>query len=288
MTQSSRKPPTHVQSVIKRFLENRLALVGLIVLTILVIGSLGAHLFSPYSYSAQDLGYGARGPTLKHLFGTDPLGRDLFTRVLFGGRVSILVGVAATLVALCIGVTYGAFSGFLGGWVDRLLMRVVDILYAFPFTIFVIILMVLFGRNIVLLFCAIGAVEWLTMARIVRSQVMGIKKLEYIEAAITMGQSTPTIIIRHIVPNVLGPVIVYATLTIPSVMLLEAFLSFLGLGVQPPMSSWGLLIKEGADALEEYPWMLIFPGCFLSAALFSLNVVGDGLRDALDSTSVKE
>jgi oligopeptide transport system permease protein len=286
-----RKPfkiPVHIKTAFLRFVGNRLAFLGLIVLCVLTGLSLFAPLFSSYSYSAQDLAFGAQSPSFRHWFGTDTLGRDLFTRVLYGGRVSILVGIAATFVALCIGVTYGAIAGFSGKTIDRILMRFVDILYAFPFTIFVIILMVLFGRNIVLLFCAIGAVEWLTMARIVRSQVMGIKKLEYIDAAITLGLDTKTIIIRHVVPNVIGPVIVYATLTIPSVMLLEAFLSFLGLGVQSPMSSWGLLIKEGADVMEEYPWMLVFPGVMLSLALFSLNVVGDGLRDALDVASAKD
>jgi oligopeptide transport system permease protein len=214
--------------------------------------------------------------------GTDDLGRDLYTRVLYGGRISLMVGLCATLVSLTIGVFYGSVSAFLGGRWDSLMMRIVDILYALPFTIFVILLMVFLGRSILLLFVAIGAVEWLTMARIVRGQVLHIKSREYIEAAHALGLSGVRIVVRHILPNVLGPIIVYATLTVPMVMLLEAFLSYIGLGVQPPMSSWGLLLKDGAEKMEEYPWLLVFPGICFSITLFSLNFLGDGLRDALD------
>jgi oligopeptide transport system permease protein len=224
-----------------------------------------------------------------YLLGSDaPLGRDLFARILYGGRVSIMVGLVATFVALAIGVTYGATAGFFGGKIDAVMMRIVDILYAMPFTIFVILLMVFFGRNIILLFFAIGAVEWLTMARIVRGQIMAIKKMEYIEAARSLGLGRRRIIFRHMIPNVLGPIIVYTTLTIPAVMLLEAFLSFLGLGVQPPMSSWGVLIKDGAEKMEEFWWLLVFPGGIFSLTLFSLNFLGDGLRDALDVRSSKD
>jgi oligopeptide transport system permease protein len=223
-----------------------------------------------------------------HILGTDTLGRDLLVRMLYGGRVSIGVGLAATIVALTIGVIYGATAGYAGGKLDSAMMRFVDIIYSLPFTIFVILLMVFFGRDIYLLFVAIGAVEWLTMARIVRGQVMSIKRMEYIEAARSLGLSNPRIVLRHILPNVLGPVIVYTTLTIPNVMLIEAFLSFLGLGVQPPMSSWGLLIKDGAEKMEEFSWLLIYPGVVFSLTLFSLNFLGDGLRDALDVRSSKD
>lgn len=223
-----------------------------------------------------------------HILGTDTLGRDLLVRTLYGGRVSLGVGMAATLVALTIGVFYGAVAGYFGGKLDAVMMRFVDIVYSLPFTVFVILLMVFFGRDIYLLFVAIGAVEWLTMARIVRGQVMSIKRMEYIEAARSLGFGKRRIITRHILPNVLGPVIVYTTLTIPSVMLLEAFLSFLGLGVQPPMSSWGLLIKDGAEKMEEFPWLLKYPGVLFSVTLFSLNFLGDGLRDALDVRSSKD
>ena len=183
---------------------------------------------------------------------------------------------------------YGAVAGFFGGKIDSLMMRIVDIMYALPFTIFVILLMVFFGRDIWLLFLAIGAVEWLTMARIVRGQIMSLKKMEFIEAARSIGLGKRRIIFRHMIPNILGPIIVYTTLTIPAVMLLEAFLSFLGLGVQPPLSSWGVLIKDGAEKMEEYPWLLMFPGVVFSLTLFSLNFLGDGLRDALDVRSSKD
>ena len=217
-----------------------------------------------------------------HLLGTDELGRDLFTRILYGGRISLMVGLCATAVSLTIGVLFGAVAGFFGGRVDDLMMRFVDILYALPFTIFVILLTVIFDRNIWNLFLAIGAVEWLTMSRIVRGQVLSLRKQEFIEAAIALGIPQWRIVLRHIIPNCLGTVIVYTTLTIPVVMLLEAFLSFLGLGVQPPMSSWGLLIRDGSKVLEEFPWLMLFPGMTLAMTLFSLNFLGDGLRDALD------
>lgn len=220
--------------------------------------------------------------------GTDMLGRDLFTRVLYGGRVSFSVGLFATLVSVLIGVFWGSVAGWCGGKIDSIMMRIVDIAYAFPFTIFVIILMVFFQRSLLLLFMAIGAVEWLTMARIVRGQVMSLRQQEFIDAAIGLGLSHTRIIFRHILPNITGPVIIYSTLTIPAIMLLEAFLSFLGLGVQPPASSWGILIREGTEAMEEYPWLLIYPGTILCLTLFSLNFIGDGLRDAFDPRSSRE
>lgn len=271
-----------------RLRKNRLAVTGAVVLVVILGVCIVGPWISPYAYESQDLLNTFSPPSSQHWFGTDQLGRDLLVRVMTGGRISITVGLVATFVALTIGVSYGAIAGFVGGKVDATMMRIVDILYALPFTIFVILLMVVFGRNIVLLFFAIGAVEWLTMARIVRGQVLAIKKMEYIEAARSMGLSQSRIISRHILPNILGPVIVYATLTIPAVMLLEAFLSFLGLGVQPPMSSWGVLIKDGAEKMEEFWWLLVFPGAFFSLTLFSLNFLGDGLRDALDVRAAKD
>jgi len=276
------------QDAWRRLRKNRLAVFGAAVLAVVVILAAAGPFFCPYSYEDQDTALGAVAPSVQHWLGTDPLGRDLLTRVLYGGRVSLLVGLAATAVSLLIGVLYGATAGFAGGRTDSLMMRIVDILYALPFTIFVIILMVFFGRNFLLLFLAIGAVEWLTMARIVRSQVMSLREKEYIEAAVIMGLPRRRILLAHLIPNALGPIIVYSTLTVPRVMLLEAFLSFLGLGVQPPMSSWGLLIKEGVETMEEYPWLLLFPSIALSLSLFSLNFLGDGLRDALDPRVSKD
>ena len=268
--------------------KNRLALFGFAVLIALCVVSLLTPLIAPYSYEEQDLMLGATPPSAEHWLGTDIFGRDMLTRIMYGGRVSLMVGFVATAVALVIGILWGAIAGFVGGRVDAVMMRIVDIMYALPFMIFIVLLMVVFGRNILLLFIAIGAVEWLTMARIVRSQVMALRKQEFIEAAYSMGLSQWTIIRRHIIPNTLGPVIVYTTLTIPSVMLLEAFLSFLGLGIQPPKSSWGLLINYGVETMEEYPWLLIFPGITLSLTLFALNFLGDGLRDALDPRTSKD
>jgi len=272
----------------RRLAKNRLAVFGASVLVLLTLACIFGPLFSSYRYDAQDLNLGASAPSAAHWLGTDTLGRDLFVRLLVGGRISLGVGLCATLVALAIGVVYGAVAGFVGGRVDTLMMRTVDILYALPFTIFVILLMVFFGRNIVLLFVAIGAVEWLTMARIVRDQILSLKKMEFIEAAHALGLGRRRILFRHMIPNALGPIIVYTTLTIPAVMLLEAFLSFLGLGVQPPLSSWGVLIKDGAEKMEEFWWLLFFPGGLFSLTLFSLNFLGDGLRDALDIRSAKD
>ncbi|MCB1104857.1 MAG: ABC transporter permease subunit [Cephaloticoccus sp.] len=271
-----------------RLAKNKLALFGGITLIVLGLACVIGPLLSSYSYEQINLARGASAPSAQHWLGTDTLGRDQLVRILVGGRISIGVGLCATLVALTIGVVYGAVSGFFGGKIDALMMRIVDIMYALPFTIFVILLMVFFGRNIVLLFVAIGAVEWLTMARIVRGQIQSIKKMEFIEAAHAMGLGKRRIIFRHMIPNVLGPIIVYTTLTIPAVMLLEAFLSFLGLGVQPPLSSWGVLIKDGAEKMEEFWWLLVFPGTIFSLTLFSLNFLGDGLRDALDVRSAKD
>lgn len=265
-----------------RLRRNRMAMLGGGLLVTMTVLAFLTPWIAPYDYDAIDLRLGPTSPSADHWFGTDRHGRDLLSRVLFGGRISLMVGFAATAVSLVVGVAYGAIAGFVGGRLDAAMMRVVDILYTLPFTIFVIILTVYFGRNIILLFCAIGAVEWLTMARIVRAQIMNLREREFVEAAVVMGFSRRRILIRHLLPNALGPIIVYATLTIPQVMLLEAVLSFLGLGVQAPMSSWGVLINEGAAVMEDYWWMLVFPSIALTLTLFSLNFLGDGLRDALD------
>jgi oligopeptide transport system permease protein len=272
----------------RRLRKNRLAMTGLVLLALIFVFALAGPWFVPHRFDEQHRANKFQAPSAEHLFGTDLLGRDLLVRVMVGGRISLSIGLAATAVSIFIGVTYGAIAGYAGGRVDSAMMRIVDILYALPYTIFVIILMTVFGRNFILLFAAIGAVEWLTMSRIVRGQVMSLAKREFIEAAAVMGLPRTRVLFRHLIPNVLGPVIIYTTLTVPRVMLFEAFLSFLGLGVQAPMSSWGTLIKEGTAVMEEHPWVLIFPSVAFSVTLFSLNTLGDGLRDALDPRSSKD
>lgn len=255
---------------------------GAVVLAGFLLASLAAPWIAPYAYDATNLPYGAKPPTAAHPLGTDELGRDLLTRILHGGRISFAVGLLATVVSLTIGVSYGCVAGFRGGRVDQVMMRLVDILYGLPFMFVVILLMVVFGRNILNLFIALGAVQWLTMARIVRGQVLSLRAREFILAAHAMGASPGRVVVRHLLPSAVGPIVVYATLTVPAIMLEEAFLSFLGLGVQPPMSSWGVLAAEGAAAMEAYPWLIVFPGLALTLTLLSLNFLGDGLRDALD------
>jgi oligopeptide transport system permease protein len=276
------------QDAIARLRRNKVGMASFYFLLLLMLIAAITPWIAPYTYDAQNLALGAAPPSADHWLGTDTLGRDQLTRIMYGSRVSLMVGFIATAVALTIGVLWGAIAGFLGGRVDAVMMRIVDALYALPFTIFIILLTVIFGSSMLLLFLAIGAVEWLTMARTVRGQVLTIKRQEFVEAAISMGLSPWRIISRHLIPNVLGPVIVYTTLTIPSVILLESFLSFLGLGIQPPASSWGSLISGGVETMEEYPWLLIFPGLILTITLFSLNFLGDGLRDALDPRASKD
>jgi oligopeptide transport system permease protein len=277
----------------RRLFRNRAAMASVILLAIVALMALLAPLLSAYAYDEINYDIVACAPNWwpagatcnaggTHWFGTDAVGRDLFVRVLYGARVSLAVGLVATLVSLLIGVIYGATAGYLGGQVDNLMMRIVDILYSLPFIFFVIILMVLFNRNFFLLFVAIGAVEWLTMARIVRGQTLSIKQKEFIEAARAGGVSPFAIIRRHVIPNVVGPVVVYVTLTVPGVILTESFLSFLGLGIQEPLTSWGVLISDGANQMETAPWLLIFPSLFMAVTLFCFNFIGDGLRDALD------
>ncbi len=265
-----------------RLLRNRLATASLVILALTALFCIAGPWLSPYTYERTDLDLGPTAPSAAHWLGTDVLGRDLLVRLLYGGRISLLVGFCATAVSLLVGFTYGALSGYTGGRVDTLMMRAVDTLYSLPFSMLVIVLLVVFGNNFVLLFVAIGLVEWLTMARIVRGQVLSLRELPFIKAGKVLGYSTARIITRHVLPNVIGPVVVYTTLTVPQVILLESFLSFLGLGVQKPMSSWGGLIHDGAASMESYPWLLITPGLCLSLTLFALNFVGDGLRDALD------
>jgi len=264
--------------------RNRAAMTGAMLMAIIVLVVTVGPWFSQYAYDFTDWPNTSIGPSLGtgHFFGTDTLGRDLFVRTLYGGRISLLVGVVASVVSLFIGISYGATAGYFGGRLDAIMMRFVDIMYAMPFMFFVILLMVFFGRNILLIFVAIGAINWLDMARIVRGQTLSLKQREFVEAAQAQGVGALAILVRHIVPNLLGVVAVYITLTIPQVILVESFLSFLGLGVQEPMTSWGALVKEGSEEMETAPWMLLFPAFLLATTLFCFNFIGDGMRDALD------
>lgn len=307
------------RTALRRLRQNVLAVGGFVFLVVLGLLCVFGPMLSPYGQSQQDLEKQASAPSAAHLMGTDALGRDVATRVLYGGRVSLLVGLVATGVAVLIGVTYGLVSGLSGGRVDAAMMRLVDILYAFPFLAFVILLNAVLGKNaaiqafteklqgwlsvipglggaledigfnasFLILFAGIGAVEWLTMARVVRGQTLALKKQEFVTAARSYGARAPRILFRHLLPNVLGPSIIYASLTVPGVMLLEATLSFLGLGIQPPAASWGVLILDGSAQIENAPWLLLFPGGFFALTLLALNFLGDGLRDALDPKSTR-
>lgn len=296
-----------------RLAKNKPALISLGVFFLMLFACFVGP-FLPFVQSPTDINLtnSVAAPSASHWFGTDQLGRDLFSRVLYGGQVSLLVGLVATGVAVIIGVIYGAISGYVGGFVDSVMMRFVDIMFALPFLVLVILFALVVDEpssdltswiidatgwprarvapitTLIPLFIAIGAIGWLTIARIVRAQVLNVKSLEFVEAAISLGLSRPRILFRHILPNVIGPVIIYTTLAVPGIMLLESVLSFLGLGVKPPNSSWGILIKEGADRMEVTPYLLLFPSLFFATTLFALNFLGDGLRDALDPQSSKD
>lgn len=267
----------------RRLMRNKAAVTSMIVLAVLVLLAVVGPYLVPFAYDQVDKD-DVWLPPLRagHLLGSDALGRDLAARLLTGLRVSLAIGLVATTVSLVIGVAWGAVAGYVGGKLDEVMMRAVDVLYSLPFIFFVILLMVTFGSNIVLIFVAIGAVEWLTMSRIVRGQTLTLKNKEFVEAARAAGLGRGAIIARHIVPNLLGPVVVYVTLTIPAVILAESFLSFLGLGVQPPMASLGTLIAGGASDMELAPWLLIFPSLVMVLTLMCFNFIGDGLRDAID------
>ena len=268
----------------RRLFQNKAAVVSLFLIFLIAFLSFFGPFFLKYSFSDTDWNSIYYPPSINngHFLGTDGNGRDLLVRILYGGRLSLTIGILATLVSVFIGVIYGTIAGYFGGKLDIFMMRVVEILYAMPYLIFVILLMVVFGRNIYFLFIAIGAVEWLTMARIVRGQTISLKEKEFIETSKALGQSNFMIIWKHIIPNLAGPIVVYITLMVPSVIILESFLSFLGLGVQEPLTSWGVLISEGSREMETAWWLLIFPGIFMTITLASLNFIGDGLRDAID------
>ncbi|ATZ11706.1 oligopeptide ABC transporter permease OppC [Erwinia amylovora] len=272
------------QDARRRFIHNRAALASLVVLLLVTLFVVLAPMLSPFAYDDTDWAMMSAAPdmTSGHYMGTDSSGRDLLVRVAIGGRISLMVGVAAALVAVVLGTLYGTLAGYIGGKTDSMMMRLLEILNSFPFMFFVILLVTLFGQNILLIFVAIGMVSWLDMARIVRGQTLSLKRKEFIEAAEVGGVSTFNIVLRHIVPNVLGVVVVYASLLVPGMILFESFLSFLGLGTQEPLSSWGALLSDGANSMEVSPWLLLYPAGFLVITLFCFNFIGDGLRDALD------
>ncbi|MCD4504586.1 ABC transporter permease subunit [Chromobacterium piscinae] len=267
-----------------RFLRNKAAVVSLVILSLITLSCIFGPMLLPHGYADTDWDAISLAPTFQnlHLFGTDELGRDLLVRTLIGGRISLMVGALATIAAVLIGVIWGATAGFLGGKVDNAMMRVVDMMYAVPYLLIAILMVTLLGREFYLVVLTITILGWMDMARVVRGQTLAIRSKEYIEAAHAIGVSTPTIIFRHIVPNLLGIVVIYTTVTVPGVILTESVLSFLGLGVQEPMTSWGVLIGDGTKAMESQPWMLLFPAGMLSLTLYCANYIGDGLRDALD------
>ena len=276
----------------RRLRRNRMALAcaGYVAFIIVfcVAGPWLAAAIGGLDATAQDHTLGATGPSWDHPFGTDPLGRDMLVRVMLGGRLALLVALIATAVAVVVGISWGAISAYAGGRVDFVMMRIVDVLYGFPVVVFVIVVMAVLGtKSLVVLFLLIGAINWMTMARIVRGQVMSLRHREFVEAARALGAGTGRILSRHLIPNCLGPIIVYTTLQMPHVMLTEAFLSFIGLGVQAPEASWGTLVAEGAEKMRVFPWLLVAPGIVMATTIFALNFLGDGLRDALDPQTRK-
>ncbi len=273
-----------VQDAVARFLANRGAVAALLVAVLIVALSIAGPWFNPNGYDTLDWLHTAARPGLPqaHWFGTDRLGRDLFVRTLQGTRVSLTIGLVASAVSVLIGVGYGAIAGYVGGRTDHIMMRIIEILSGLPLIFFIIFVTVFFGRNVFLLFVSIGAVAWLTMARIVRGQTMSIRRQEFVEAAVACGATPARIIMRHVIPNLIGTVVVYATLSVPQIILFESFLSFLGLGIQEPSVSLGTLVADGAGELEAAPWIILIPGTFLALLLLCLNICGDGLRDALD------
>ncbi len=276
------------QDALRRFRRNKAASASVVVLVLLVLSAVFGPYVLPYGYEDPDWNAFRAPPSIEsgHFFGTDQNGRDMLARTLYGTRVSLTVALVATIVSLVIGVFYGAVAGYLGGRTDAMMMRFVDIMYALPYILFVILLMVIFGRNVILLFVGIGCVEWLTMARIVRGQTLSLREREFIEAARAAGLKPFQIIHKHITPNLVGPVVIYATLTVPEIIATESFLSYLGFGVQEPLTSLGTLIAEGADVMEVMPWLLGFPAAFLVTLLLCLAFIGDGLRDAFDPKDV--
>jgi len=278
----TRPAPAYWRDVWRRLRQNRLAMAGLLTIVFIALLALFGPLMSPYSYSDQSLEQANRPPSPSHWLGTDNLGRDLLTRILYGARISLAIGITASLINLCIGVIYGGVAGYLGGRIDNIMMRIVDILYGIPMLLYVILFMVVLEPGLLNIFLALGLVYWLPMARIVRGQVLSLREAEYVLAARLAGAGAFRIIMRHLIPNSMGPIIVTMTLAIPEAIFTEAFLSFIGLGVSAPMASWGVLASEGVASLRSYPFQLFFPAAAICLTMLSFNFLGDGLRDALD------
>lgn len=273
---------TYWQDAWRRLKQNKLAMLGLYTIVFIIIAAIIGPWFSPVSYSDQNLMQANKPPSAEHWFGTDSLGRDLYIRVLYGARISLSIGIVASLINLTIGVVYGGIAGFFGGRVDRVMMGIVDVLYGIPVLLYVILLMVILKPGLTNIFIALGIAYWLGMARIVRGQILSLKEQEYVLAARTVGANSWRILFRHLLPNSVGPIIITMTLAIPEAIFTEAFLSFIGLGVAAPMASWGVLSSEGVSSLRSYPFQLFFPAIAISVTMLAFNFLGDGLRDALD------
>jgi oligopeptide transport system permease protein len=280
--QSLGQPLSYLRDVWSRFRQNRAAVLGLFILAFLLLLAIFGPLLSPYTYYGTELTAKNQAPNAAHWFGTDDLGRDLFTRVWFGARISLFVGITAALIDVLIGVLWGGSAALSGGKTDELMMRIADVLYGLPYLLVVIMLMVVMGSGLIPIIIAMTITGWINMARIVRGQVLQLKEQEFVMAAEVLGASFSRILLKHLLPNAMGPIIVTMTLTVPTAIFTEAFLSFLGLGVQAPVASWGTMASEGLPALRYYPWRLFFPAAFISITMLAFNLVGDGLRDALD------
>ncbi|PKG25543.1 ABC transporter permease [Niallia nealsonii] len=270
------------KDVFMRFRKNKLAISGLVILIILIVMALIGPLLTPYNYYQNDLMKANQPPSAEHYFGTDDLGRDMFARIWYGAKISLFIGIAAALIDLAIGVIWGGISGYKGGKTDEVMMRIADVLYGIPYLLLVILLMVVLGQGLGTMILAMSITGWINMARIVRGQVLSLKNQEYILASRTLGSGITRIMSKHLIPNAMGPILVTLTLTVPTAIFTEAFLSYLGLGLTPPLASWGTMANDGISAMTYYPWRLFFPAMFICLTIFAFNVIGDGIRDALD------
>lgn len=270
------------KDVFTRFKKNKLAVFGLVLLILLIVMAFVGPFLTPYNYYENDLTKTNQPPSAEHYFGTDELGRDMFERIWYGAKISLFIGIAAALIDLVIGVIWGGIAGYRGGKVDEVMMRIADVLYGIPYLLLVILLMVVLGQGIWTMILAMSITGWINMARMVRGQVLSLKSQEYILASRTLGAGVSRIMGKHLIPNAMGPILVTLTLTVPNAIFTEAFLSYLGLGLTPPLASWGTMANDGIGAMQYYPWRLFFPAMFICLTIFAFNVIGDGIRDALD------